>query len=745
MRRFIWSADSSERFVSVSRPLAEVVGEAGADIVGRRWAEIEGRLVLDGGGHVARAFAGRTTWSNQTVLWRIAGTGHVVPVDLGGMPVYGKSHEFEGFRGFGLCRTDEIAPDPGRSARETGASLASVDEAAAPGDRNRNVMRNEAGEASRAGESGAFGALQVRVGAQLGGARPTALRTVENGSAARDLPLQPIRETGEADERRPILSVTERGALREIARALGARLEADDAKDGDDAGEGRVSAEIVPLPQPRRSDPDPVRVLDRLPAGIIVLRGETPLFLNRFMLDLIGFSDVAEFVGQGGVARLFAGRPNPPARPADPSTPLFLVTRSGTRLAVEARLTTVDWGELPASLMLVRPVGQGGDGADTRALRLEIASRDARLGVLDATLDLAAIGIASIDESGRILSLSRAAEALFGFVQNEVAGDLLTVLLAAESHPAAIALLTELRDGGTGIVFGEREVLARRRNGDTLPLLMRAGRIEAGGGATFSAVFTDISSFKRTETELNAARRAAEGASLKQSEFLARVSHEIRTPLNAIIGFAEIMLEERFGEVGSDRYKAYLRDIHESGNHVVSLVNDLLDIAKVGSGKSELSYVSLDLNEVVAGSVGILQPSASRDRIVVRTSFGAGLPRIVADERSIRQVALNVVSNAIRFTEPGGQVIVSTSLTDRGDLALRVRDTGIGMSADEIGAAMEPFRQVSVSSRGGGTGLGLPLSKALVEANHGLFSISSRRGEGTLIEILFPPSRVLAE
>jgi signal transduction histidine kinase len=140
-----------------------------------------------------------------------------------------------------------------------------------------------------------------------------------------------------------------------------------------------------------------------------------------------------------------------------------------------------------------------------------------------------------------------------------------------------------------------------------------------------------------------------------------------------------------------------------------------------------------------------MQPAAARERIVIRTSFASGLPRLVADERSIRQVALNLVSNAVRYTEPGGQVIVSTSLTDAGELAFRVRDTGIGMTQAEIEDALEPFRQVSVIRREDGTGLGLPLSKALVEANRGTFSITSRRGEGTLVEVLFPSARVLAE
>ena len=231
----------------------------------------------------------------------------------------------------------------------------------------------------------------------------------------------------------------------------------------------------------------------------------------------------------------------------------------------------------------------------------------------------------------------------------------------------------------------------------------------------------------------------------QKSDFLAKISHEIRTPLNAIIGFAEVMLEERFGPIGNERYKEYLRDIHASGGHVISLVNDLLDLAKIEAGRLELSFTSVNLNEVVASCVALMQPQASRGRIVLRNALAPKLPPVVADERSMRQVVLNILSNAIKFTDAGGQVIISTMLTERGEVTLRVRDTGIGMTDKEVEAALEPFRQLATARVSGGTGLGLPLTKALVEANRGALNISSVKDEGTLAEIVMPRTRVLAE
>ena len=193
------------------------------------------------------------------------------------------------------------------------------------------------------------------------------------------------------------------------------------------------------------------------------------------------------------------------------------------------------------------------------------------------------------------------------------------------------------------------------------------------------------------------ARREAERASALKSDFLAKVSHEIRTPLNAILGFAEVIMDERFGPVGNERYREYLRDIHTSGAHVMSLVNDLLDLSKIEAGKVELDFVAVDANRDLAECVSIMQPQANRERVIMRLSLAPHLPKIVADERSLRQILLNLLSNAVKFNEPGGQVIIATALTDTGNAVIRIRDTGIGMSDKEIETALEPFRQSPTS------------------------------------------------
>jgi PAS domain S-box-containing protein len=396
--------------------------------------------------------------------------------------------------------------------------------------------------------------------------------------------------------------------------------------------------------------------------------------------------------------------------------------------------------------MLVRRLPDNDPAQRSRALELELRARESRIRELSSILDTATDGVLVLDEQGRILALNRSAEALFGYDQNEVAGESLTALLAAESHLAALEYLEGLTHNGVASLLNDgREVLGRVRQGGVIPLFMTIGRIAEGAERKYCAVLRDVTAFKKAEGELTAAKRAAEEASAQRADFLAKVSHEIRTPLNAILGFAEIMLEERFGPVGNERYRDYIQDIHVSGNYVVSLLAGLLDLARIGAGRMELAFTGVNLNGLVASCVAELQPQAARQRIVMRTSFAAKLPPVVADERSIRQIMLNIVSNAIKFTEAGGQVIVSTAMTDRGEVAFRVRDTGVGMSKEEVEVALEPFRQTSGPRKGGGTGLGLPLTKALVGANRGALLITSARDEGTLVEVLFPPTRVLAD
>jgi PAS domain S-box-containing protein len=382
-----------------------------------------------------------------------------------------------------------------------------------------------------------------------------------------------------------------------------------------------------------------------------------------------------------------------------------------------------------------------------RAERAERALRASEAETLElkSIIDTATDGVVLVDRAGRIAALSRSAEALFGYETDELRGQPFVELFAPESRSAAQAYFDGLAGSGVASVLaGGREAIGRVRQGGLIPLFMTLGRIGENGDK-FCAVLRDLTQWKRTEEELLESKRRAERASAAKSDFLAKISHEIRTPLNTVLGFSEVMMEEQFGPIGNDRYREYVKDIHVAGGHLVSLINDLLDLSKIEAGKLDLTFASVNLNGLVQQCVALMQPQANRERIIIRTSLAPSLPPVVADARSIRQIVLNLVSNSIKFTGAGGQVIVSTAAGE-GGAVLRVRDTGTGMSEKEIEAALEPFRQLATSTRwgSGGTGLGLPLTKALAEANRASFAIRSAVNTGTLVEITFPPARVAA-
>jgi PAS domain S-box-containing protein len=704
--RFLWHTDAAGRFTFRSDALADVVGVPGAAIVGRTWDEIAGELVLDHDGAVSAAFARGRTWSGLSVPWRVAGTDSAVAVDLAGAPVYGRDQAFQGYRGFGLCRTDTVSEWPREMPLHAPASKL------APAAPLRPTQPSyDTGPATLMAGG--------RTGAAVVAPAPREVRPAEP---------QPF----------PHLSEGERVAFREIARALGARFDDGDAP----ADPARPRARIVHAFAGEPAHPQARAILDGLPIGLLVCRGEAPLFANRFLLDLSGYASVDALAGEGGVARLFPGRS--PTRFDEAGPPLILSTLRGGSLPVDVRLATLPWEDLPATAMLVRPLAEEDPAQRLRALELDLRAGEARLRELSSVLDTATDGIVMLDERGRILSLNRSAEALFGYDQREVAGESVTVLLAAESHAAARDYLESLQGSGmTSLLNDGREVLGRVRQGGTIPLFMTVCR--TGDERKFCAVLRDVTALKKAEAELFAAKRAAEEAKAGTSDLLAKVSHEVRTPLNAIIGFAEVMLEERFGRLGNERYRDYLKDIHEAGRRVLGVIGDLLDLAKIEAGRMELSFAGISLNEVVGACVSALSQQAARERIVVRTSFAAKLPSVIADERSVRQIVGNIVSNAVKFTQAGGQVIVSTAVTDQGEVVIRVRDTGIGMSDQEVEAALEPLRQLATTPKGSGSGLGLPLTRALVDANRARLRITSAPGEGTLVEVVFPPTRVLAE
>ena len=675
--RFLWKTDAEGVFTEVSPLLSQVAGAENAALYGRSVQEVARALEL--GPAFADALASRRSWSGVGVDWPIETPRCKAPTFLGGMPVFDKAQSFLGFQGFGVLRLDQAEacePAPASEPTAAGAPAPAVD----------NVV---------------------------------ALRP----------PGPTGRDTGDR------LTAAERDAFEAIGRALGEELPAAPAQSSARELIDHVAKALEQTRAPGLKEDgarEQARLLDLLPFGVIVAREAEALYANRTLLDELGYADLPALAADGGLARIFTGRAPPLQGPS--SGGVELRTQDGQPIDVEAHLQTIDWEGAPATLISLRRQSsrKATDDARLRAKDAEIAGLGAQLALLEASFEQSPAPTALLAKDGRVERANRAFAGLLGKAPAELGGQELAAFLGDEERSRARARIlglsrSEAAEATLIDVVGLRDPLGATWRLTARPL--DATRVLCVGISEAA---------RELMGEAQEARAEAERASEAKTAFLARISHEIRTPISAIMGFAEVMMEERLGPLGSERYKEYLKDVHSSGAHVLSLVNDLLDLSKIEAGKLDLVVERLDVNAVIEECVSIMQNEASRERVIIRMSLAPRAPRIVADERSLRQILLNLLSNAIKFNEPGGQVIVSSAPTEEGHVLVRVKDTGIGMSTDEIALALEPFRQVKSAREAQGTGLGLPVTKALIEANRASFTIRSRKKEGTLVEIAFP-------
>jgi len=713
--RFVWHMDASNRFTHGIEDFARLLGPQTAATLIRPWDEIAAELKLDDGGAVARALASGDTWSGITVRWPVDDSDERLPIEMSGLPVFDRDRRFAGFRGFGICRAVGRA-----AALQVRRPHVEVPRPPAP-----NVTETSPAKV-------------------LPFPAPTPEQPAPPGKPAQPLAGAPA----------PALSPGEHSAFQELARELSERLKREPGQGG---ATFRAEVPSEPFVAPPRAAPvhgDTVRdtsegrpILEKLPVGILVYRLNNLLYANRAFLDWTGYPDLEALGEAGGLDSLFIETSDMPAGPdgKNGGKTLAISTVNGNQKAVEGRLFSVSWNKENALVLMINTQPNTGE-QQARATDQALRRAEAENQELRVILDTATDGVLVLDRAGRILSANRSAQALFGYDAAELAERSLGDLFAPESRRGVLDHLDRLaRNGGPQSFDAGREAIGCVRQGGLVPLFITMGRIE--DGEKLCAVLRDMTAWKRTEEELINARQEAERASTAKSEFLAKISHEIRTPLNAIIGFSEVMMDERFGPVGNERHQQYLKDIHASGSHLISLLNDLLDLSKIETGKLELSFVSISLNELVQSCVAAMQEEANRERVIIRTSLPPNIPQIVADPRSIRQIVLNLLSNSIKYTGAGGQVIVSTALTDDQEVVLRVRDTGHGMSEKALQTALEPFRELATAARWGatGTGLGLPITKALAEANHARFRITSRVDDGTLVEVAFPATRALTQ
>ncbi|WP_136626419.1 PAS domain S-box protein, partial [Bradyrhizobium macuxiense] len=798
--RFMWQMDHEGRFSLGSDEFTRLIGMHTAAGFGRLWSEIAEIFGIDPEGRVMQAFATHSTWSGITLSWPVDGGGRL-PVELSGLPVFDRNRTFAGYRGFGVCRDlDGLArlaalrryeffsgpavPQSLSASAAQAAPRVDAPPAAAgpapetpppvaepPPDTNAPPPIEELTE-PKASETSHQADLEPAVETPQDTRQDVRDETPPN--------VVPFRLAG--DTRPPSLTPVENNAFNELARQLSARLESEagittttERRESETDAEQpqateRASASEPPReqhadtakaqwlaqaePPPRAESRRDRALLDLLPVGILIYRLDRLLYANAAFLARMGYDSLHALEAAGGLDALYVEPGVSRASSSSGSgTQVTISTNQGSEphaqpVSADARLHTISWDD-DSALALIFSRTHDEDAAIAAALSAEDATPEpvvapappqaghADAEELGAILDTAAEGIIMFDAEGNIHSCNRSAEALFGYDGDEFITHNLADLFAPESRHEIFQYLASLKSAGVASLLDHgRETLGRVRQGGIIPLSVTMGRTRADG-PNFFAVFRDLTQAKKSEGELREARRLAERAANGTSDMLARISHELRTPLNAIIGFAEVMIGERFGALGNERYVEYMKDIRASGERVIAIVNDLLDLARIETGKLDLAFTNQNLNEMVESCVAVMQPQANRERIIIRTSLAHTLPPVIADARALRQITLNLIGSSIHLANAGGQVIVSTALSDFGEVMLRVRDTGQSLNDNEVAAALEPFRAPTPSDHTGSGGVSLSLTKALVEANRAKFQIRTGGRSGTLIEVVF--------
>jgi signal transduction histidine kinase len=487
------------------------------------------------------------------------------------------------------------------------------------------------------------------------------------------------------------------------------------------------------------------------------VRGPATEYVFKLLAD-----KAAQVAGASGYVVSFASKKQAAAPPTTP-----VVAKTHSRLIATVRNTDVQasaviipYPDVPL-MPLPRPeappetpvekeaakIGVGHDVTDSRVGHFSHAYETGYLDTLSTRdflrlVDVAADGVFIINGEGRVLDVSLGANVTFAKRPTQVQD-----FLTPESRRVLREKLSGFDDADAATRVEGLELISVTEDGKQLPVFATLCLIsDDAQEKRFALVLRDISTWRALEEKLEVASTQAAETRQTNTDFLAQVNHELRTPLNAIIGFSEVMQQERFGPLGNTQYQTYVKDIHESGAHLLSIVNDLLELSRVESGKLELNFTAVDLDEVASHAIRMLSEDARKGKVILRKDVQSSLPHVVADLRAMRQIAMNLVSNAVKYTDGGGEVVVSAALSPQGEMVFTVADTGVGMSADQVHVALEPFGRIRTEGREvKGTGLGLPLTHALIKANRAQFTLHSETGQGTRATITFPTTRVLAD
>ena len=350
--------------------------------------------------------------------------------------------------------------------------------------------------------------------------------------------------------------------------------------------------------------------------------------------------------------------------------------------------------------------------------------------------------ISRIDvKTSKRLYVSPASRKLYDYEPEEMIG----MPLSEPVHPEDRLVLKEAVRQVMKFGSARTTHRVRRKGGEYIWVEVDMIRVDDGetGAVEIVSTVREVTDRVRNEEALRAAKDQAEAASRAKSEFLANMSHELRTPLNAIIGFSEVIKGEMFGGGVSPRYKDYARDIFESGHHLLNVINGVLDLAKVEAGTMQLTAATVDVETTLAACLRTVKQQAEKTGLALEMTVAPEVTGLLADEAKLRQIVINLLANAVKFTPKGGIVSLSAWIASGGEVAIAIKDTGIGMAPEDLPAALQPFGQIqnALSRNHQGTGLGLPLAKMLVELHGGRLTVDSTVGQGTVVTVYFPAER----
>lgn len=383
------------------------------------------------------------------------------------------------------------------------------------------------------------------------------------------------------------------------------------------------------------------------------------------------------------------------------------------------------------------------DSSDESIMQRE---RDDAISLLTSIFDASEVGIIVTDHNHRIVRVNDNFVRTFGWTRDDLIGEDFTVLNTPDEMRSAIFNHDNFIKNG-GRASGEAKIV--RKDGTVSNSLFTSATLELSQKRRFLVTTVmDITLRKRMEMSLRVAKDQADAANTAKSAFLANMSHELRTPLNAILGFSEIMMNGTFGKIANERYVEYMEDIHMSAAHLLEIINDVLDMSKIEAGRVELDEHEIDVTELIESAVRIIDSRAFSSGIEVERLIQEGIPKIKGDPRLIKQILINLLSNSVKFSKANTKIKIRAFLDEDGGATIVVKDGGKGIPEEKIREALEPFGQIrdpKHASENGekGTGLGLPLAKAMMDLHGGVLHLQSEIGTGTTVTLYFPRQRVI--